>query len=229
MPAARQSSRPRKASARAREAADAEDEPPKTPVKRQKQTKAVATPAPPVAEQGEDDAWAQCDTCQKWRLLPKDHVVDEGAAWTCSLAGRSCDERADDAVEEPAGTVTPPLSVEPVSLKDLDTTPQRKKARALAAADLAAIREAYAREKEDAGSERAPSQMRKKSEERGCGGTRPEALNKLLEPLGDGTGRFGLACCVARGVIKFGSLRCMTQERLGDYVCLLYTSPSPRD
>ena len=165
-----------------------------------------------------DDAWAQCDTCQKWRLLPKDHVVDEGAAWTCSLVGRSCDERADDAVEEPAGTVTPPLSVEPVSLKDLDTTPQRKKARALAAADLAAIREAYAQEKQDAGSERAPSQKRKKSEEKGCGGTRPEALNKLLEPLGDGTGRFGLACCVARGVIKFGSLRCMTQERLGDYV-----------
>ena len=45
-----------------------------------------------------------------------------------------------------------------------------------------------------------------------------EALNKLLEPLGDGTGRFGLACCVARGVIKFGSLRCMTEEKLGDYV-----------
>ena len=91
-------------------------------------------------------------------------------------------------------------------------SPAAAEARALAAADLAAIREAYAREK------RAPSQMRKKSEERGCGGTRPEALNKLLEPLGDGTGRFGLACCVARGVIKFGSLRCMTQERLGDYV-----------
>ena len=78
-------------------AADAEDEPPKTPVKRQKQTKAKATPAPPVAEQTEDDAWAQCDACQKWRLLPKDHVVDEGKQWTCSLAGRSCDERADDA------------------------------------------------------------------------------------------------------------------------------------
>ena len=96
-------------------------------------------------------------------------------------------------------------------------SPAAAAARALAA-DPAAIREAYAREKEDAGSERAPSQMRKKSEERGCGGTRPEALNKLLEPLGDGTGRFGLACCVARGVIKFGSLRCMTQEKLGDYV-----------
>ena len=92
----RQSTRPRKASARAREAAaDAEDEPPKTPVKRQKQTKTVATPAPP-ATQEEDDAWAQCDACQKWRLLPKDHVVNEGKQWTCSLVGRSCDERADD-------------------------------------------------------------------------------------------------------------------------------------
>ena len=83
MPAARQSSRPRKASARAREAAaDAEDEPPKTPVKRQKQTKPAATPAPPAAETTEDDAWAQCDACQKWRLLPKDTVVDEGKQWT---------------------------------------------------------------------------------------------------------------------------------------------------
>ena len=95
-------------------------------------------------------------------------------------------------------------------------SPAAAEARALAAADLAAIREAYARE--NAGSERAPSQKRKKSEQKGCGGTHPEALNKLLEPLGDGTGRFGLACCVARGVIKFGSLRCMTEERLGDYV-----------
>ena len=49
----------------------------------------------------EEDAWAQCDACQKWRLLPKDHVVDEGKQWTCSLVGRSCDERADDAFEEP--------------------------------------------------------------------------------------------------------------------------------
>ena len=90
-------------------------------------------------------------------------------------------------------------------------SPAAAEARALAAADPAAIRKAYARE-------RAPSQKRKKSEQKGCGGTRPEALNKLLEPLGDGTGRFGLACCVARGVIKYGSLRCMTEERLGDYV-----------
>ena len=62
------------------------------------------------------------------------------------------------------------------------------------------------------------AQMRKKSEQKGCGGTRPAALNKLLEPLGDGSARLGLACCVARGVIKYGSLRCMTEEKLGDYV-----------
>ena len=89
MPEPRQSSRPRKASARAREAAaDAEDEPPKTPAKRQKQTKTIATPAPPVAERIEHYAWSQCDACQKWRLLPKDHVVDEGKQWTCSLVER---------------------------------------------------------------------------------------------------------------------------------------------
>ena len=80
-------------------------------------------------------------------------------------------------------------------------SPAAAEARALAA-DPAALREAYAREKQDAGSERAPSQTRKKSEQKGCGGTLPEALNKLLEPLGDGSARFGLACCVARGVIK---------------------------
>ena len=60
------------------------------------------------------------------------------------------------------------------------------------------------------------ARKRKKSEQKGCGGTLPE--NKLLEPLGDGSARFGLACCVARGVIKYGSLRCMTTEKLGDYV-----------
>ena len=62
------------------------------------------------------------------------------------------------------------------------------------------------------------AQKRKKSEQKGCGGTLPEALNKLLEPLEDGSKRFGLACCVARGVIKYGSLRCLTEEKLGDYV-----------
>ena len=52
-------------------------------------------------EPTEEDAWAQCDACQKWRLLPKDHVVDEGKKWTCALVGRSCGERANDAIEEP--------------------------------------------------------------------------------------------------------------------------------
>ena len=96
-------------------------------------------------------------------------------------------------------------------------SPAAAEARALAA-DPAAIREAYAREKQDAGSERAPSQMRKKSEQKGCGGTRPEARNKLLEPLEEGSRRLGLACCVAQGAIKYGSLRCMTIEKLDDYV-----------
>ena len=75
MPAARQSSRPRKASARAREAAaDAVDE----------SDSDSGSDSEPDDVDG-DDAWAQCDACQKWRLLPKDHVVDEGADWTCSL------------------------------------------------------------------------------------------------------------------------------------------------
>ena len=131
--------------------------------------------------------------------------------------GRSCDERADDAVEEPAGTVTPPLSVEPVSLKDLDTTPQRKKARALAA-DPAAIREAYARELRHDGDDRPA----KDTAEPSCGGVGSLAatgrLGTLLAPMNDGTGRLGLACCVAKGAIKYGSLRCTTIEKLGDYV-----------
>ena len=52
----------------------------------------------------------------------------------------------------------------------------------------------------------------------GCGRTLPEDLNTLLEPVDEGSARLGLACCVARGVIKYGSLRCMTIEKLGDYV-----------
>ena len=61
-------------------------------------------------------------------------------------------------------------------------------------------------------------QTRKKSEHKGCGGTLPEDLNTLLEPVDEGSARLGLACCVARGAIKYGSLRCMTIEKLGDYV-----------
>ena len=96
-------------------------------------------------------------------------------------------------------------------------SPAAAAARALAA-DPAAIREAYARDLRHDGGDRPA----KDTAEPSCGGVSGLAatggLNKLLEPLGDGTGRFGLACCVARGVIKFGSLRCMTEERLGDYV-----------
>ena len=96
-------------------------------------------------------------------------------------------------------------------------SPAAAAARALAA-DPAAIREAYARDLRHDGGDRPTKDTAVPS----CGGVSRLAatggLNKLLEPLGDGTGRFGLACCVARGVIKFGSLRCMTQEKLGDYV-----------
>ena len=96
-------------------------------------------------------------------------------------------------------------------------SPAAAAARALAA-DPAAIREAYARDlRHDGGGRPA-----KDTAEPSCGGVSGLAatggLNKLLEPLGDGTGRLGLACCVARGAIKYGSLRCMTEEKLGDYV-----------
>ena len=96
-------------------------------------------------------------------------------------------------------------------------SPAAAAARALAA-DPAAIREAYARDLRHDGGDRPA----KDTAEPSCGGVSGLAttggLNKLLEPLGDGTGRFGLACCVARGAIKYGSLRCMTEEKLGDYV-----------
>ena len=58
----------------------------------------------------------------------------------------------------------------------------------------------------------------KKKGRKGCGGTRPEARNKLLEPLNNGTGHLGLACCVAQDEIKYGSLRQITEEKLGDYL-----------
>ena len=96
-------------------------------------------------------------------------------------------------------------------------SPAAAAARALAA-DPAAIREAYARDLRHDGGDRPA----KDTAEPSCGGVSGLAatggLNKLLEPLSDGTGRFGLACCVARGAIKYGSLRCMTEEKLGDYV-----------
>ena len=95
-------------------------------------------------------------------------------------------------------------------------SPAAAAARALAA-DPAAIREAYAREKQDGGDRPA-----KDTAVPSCGGVSGLAatggLTKLLEPLSDGTGRLGLACCVARGAIKYGSLRCMTEEKLVDYV-----------
>ena len=120
----RQSPRPRKASERRRRGKRRAS---KTPVKRQKQTKAVATPAPPVEKRLKTTP-GPSDACQKWRLLPKDHVVDEGQTMDLFLVGRSCDERADDDTE-PTGTVTPPPeppppTQHPVSLKDLDAKPE---------------------------------------------------------------------------------------------------------
>ena len=96
-------------------------------------------------------------------------------------------------------------------------SPAAAAARALAA-DPAAIREAYARDLRHDGGDRPA----KDTAEPSCGGVSGLAatggLNKLLEPFKDGTGRLGLACCVAKGAIKYGSLRCMTEEKLGDYV-----------
>ncbi len=66
------------------------------------------------------------------------------------------------------------------------------------------------------------AQKRKTDEQKGCGGVGSLAATgrpgTLLVPLGDGRARSGLACCVAQGEIKFGSLRSMTEEKLGDYV-----------
>ena len=96
-------------------------------------------------------------------------------------------------------------------------SPAAAEARALAA-DPAAIREVYARDLRHDGGDRPAKDTAVPS----CGGVGSLAatgrLGTLLEPLGDGSARLGLACCVARGVIKYGSLRCMTEEKLGDYV-----------
>jgi hypothetical protein len=52
-------------------------------------------------EDEEEDAWVQCDACQKWRLLHEDDdVVEEGMEWTCADVGRRCEEPADDAAAE---------------------------------------------------------------------------------------------------------------------------------
>ena len=90
--------------------------------------------------EAEDDAWAQCDACQKWRLLPKDHVVDEGKQWTCALVGRSCDECADDAIEEPP-------KLDQFARKRFDK--DDKKHTAVVDAAIAAARKAGHRESKD--------------------------------------------------------------------------------
>ena len=96
-------------------------------------------------------------------------------------------------------------------------SPAAAAARALAA-DPAAIREAYARDLRHDGGDRPA----KDTAEPSCGGVSGLAatggLDTLLEPLGDGTGRLGLACCVAKGAIKYGSLRCINEDKLGDYI-----------
>ncbi|GAX78477.1 hypothetical protein CEUSTIGMA_g5916.t1 [Chlamydomonas eustigma] len=51
---------------------------------------AAAGPIPPHLE----DKWVQCDSCHKWRELPRDHKLDLSASWFCHLhpdeAWRSC-------------------------------------------------------------------------------------------------------------------------------------------
>jgi len=40
--------------------------------------------------------WAECDTCQKWRLLPSTCIVPDGAPFQCADAHRSCEDAGDD-------------------------------------------------------------------------------------------------------------------------------------
>ena len=129
MTAPRQSTRPPSESERAREAAaDAEDEPPfhQSSRGRNKQEK---SPAPPAAEgELEDDAWAQCDACQKWRLLPKDHCGRRRQTMDLCL-GSGAATSAPTTTPMRTRTVTPPPeppppTQHPVSLKDLDTKPE---------------------------------------------------------------------------------------------------------
>ena len=95
-------------------------------------------------------------------------------------------------------------------------SPAAAEARALAA-DPAAIREVYARDLRHDGGDRPAKDTAVPS----CGGVGSLAatgrLGTLLAPMNDGSGRLGLACCVAKGAIKYGSLRCTTEEKLRDY------------
>jgi len=40
--------------------------------------------------------WAECDSCQKWRLLPSTCIVADGAPFQCADAHRSCEYTGDD-------------------------------------------------------------------------------------------------------------------------------------
>lgn len=52
--------------------------------------------------------WAECDSCQKWRLLPSTCIVADGAPFQCADAHRSCEDAGDDEkVEEELEVETP--------------------------------------------------------------------------------------------------------------------------
>ena len=40
--------------------------------------------------------WAECDSCQKWRLLPSMCIVADGASFQCADAHQSCEDAGDD-------------------------------------------------------------------------------------------------------------------------------------
>jgi len=57
--------------------------------------------------------WAECDSCQKWRLLPSTCIMADGAPFQCADAHRSCEDAGDDEKAEEELEVETPRKTAP--------------------------------------------------------------------------------------------------------------------
>mmetsp|Transcript_39573 Transcript_39573/g.112231 ORF Transcript_39573/g.112231 Transcript_39573/m.112231 type:complete len:360 (+) Transcript_39573:788-1867(+) len=63
-----------------------------------------ALPQAAAAPTIEEDVWAQCEICNKWRRLPPGSVVEEETPWYCHMNGDKARNRCDIAEEEYSDT-----------------------------------------------------------------------------------------------------------------------------
>ena len=66
-----------------------------------------------VIEAEVQENWAECDSCQKWRLLPSTCIAADVAPFQCSDAHRSCEDAGDDEKAEEELEVETPQETAP--------------------------------------------------------------------------------------------------------------------